>query len=510
MTDDLRWAVRYAFAEDLWRNRARVIVDAGLEATLREGSSRPADDESPLGELADALVPRASKARTWVAVADEAVARELAQARPGTGFLPRASFAEVVAHRDWEVALVELAALSDDVPGGTQLRAELAQRAKQGRTVIIGARALYDEDDEDITFEALSDLLEEQLGGGRIFGVYRPPMAGVVDFGGGEEEGESEDEEVPLSFDNTLGSQAPRFVEYVAVAGQAPPLPEGLTLVELPADAGSIVASSDDALRGQLVQAQRQAELAAIDRQALLEKVDDLESEQAQLERQATELRDRLARAVNEAPPEASEAHERLQAALADNQALRWKVQQIERELRDSRARPVDELEAEVAQLRARLAAAQTEEPAVEDEAAQDEAVEEGEAAEAGEEPEAVDEADTDEADADETTEDEAAESGESDDDRPSHTVSGVIEVEPAEAEAEADDEDDDDEDFEDDEGPEPLIVVVAEADEQAERMRRGKALRQLDRLIERVERGGIGALQLRSELVQLRQRLRS
>ena len=492
MTDDLRWAVRYAFAEDLWRNRARVIVDAGLEATLREGSSPAVDDESPLGELADALVPRASKARTWVAVADEAVARELAQARPGTGFLPRASFAEVVAHRDWEVALVELAALGDDVPGGGQLRAELAQRAREGRTVIVGARVVRDDDDDDLTFEALSDLLEEELGGGRIFGVYRPPMAGVVDFGGGEEEGD-EDEEVPLSFDNTLGSQAPRFVEYVGIAGQTPALPEGLTLVELPAETDSIVASSDDALRGQLVQAQRQAELAAIDRQALLEKVDDLESEQASLERQATELRDRLARAVNESPPEASEAHERLQAALADNQALRWKVQQIERELRESRARPVDELEAEVAELRARLAAVGDDAEPVADELADE-----------GEAPEADAPAEAEEA-TDVEAESGADDESESDDDRPSHTVSGVIEVEPAEADPDDDHYEDDD----DDEG-EPLIVVVAEADEQADRMRRGQAERQLDRLIQRVERGGIGALQLRSELVQLRQRLRS
>jgi len=72
-----------------------------------------------------------SKARTWMAVADEAVARELAQTRPGTGFLPRGSFADVVAHRDWAVALVELSALHDDAPGGTRLREVLAERADE-------------------------------------------------------------------------------------------------------------------------------------------------------------------------------------------------------------------------------------------------------------------------------------------------------------------------------------------------------------------------------------------
>ncbi|MCA9710082.1 MAG: tetratricopeptide repeat protein, partial [Myxococcales bacterium] len=49
MTDDLRWAVRYAFLEDLWRDRARVIVDAGLEAALRAG-------DRPGGEPVDELV----------------------------------------------------------------------------------------------------------------------------------------------------------------------------------------------------------------------------------------------------------------------------------------------------------------------------------------------------------------------------------------------------------------------------------------------------------------------
>src|SRR5690606_22348324 len=94
MTDDLRWAVRYAFLEDLWRDRPRVVVDAGLEAALRE-RPRARRDGDRLDALLDALVPRSPQARTWVAVTDESVGRELAQTRPGTGFLPRSSFADV-------------------------------------------------------------------------------------------------------------------------------------------------------------------------------------------------------------------------------------------------------------------------------------------------------------------------------------------------------------------------------------------------------------------------------
>lgn len=461
MTDDLRWAVRYAFLEDLWRDRPRVVVDAGLEAALREGS-RGRGGEGPLDELVDALVPRVPKARTWMGVADEAVARELAQTRPGTGFLPRGSFADVVVHRDWAVALVELSALHDDAPGGSRLRQVLAQRAQEGRTVIVSARSAPGQEDEDAGFAALSQLVEDELGGGRIFGVYRPPMAAVIDFG--EEEGDEGDEgeddgEVPLSFDNTLGSQSPVFVEYVAVAGRVPVLPGGMTLVELPAGAPSAEQSSDGALRTQLVQAQRQAELAAIDRQTLLEKVDALETAQARLEQQATELRDHLARAVTEEAPHAVEAAQRLQAALADNQALRWKAQQLERELEAAKARPVETLEAEVAALRAELAVAKA-----------DGRGDEG--------PEA----------------DAVGELGEGDEGDGGDLDASYAEPDVAERAGERGE----------------LLMLGSEAEDAALRIRYRSALVELDRLIHRVERGGIGTLQLRQALVSIRTRLRA
>ena len=299
----------------------------------------------------------------------------------------------------------------------------------------------------DASDETVAELVAEHLGGGRIYGIYRPPLVAAVDLGGGDDE---DDEDVPLSFDNTLGSQAPAFVEYVAVAGELDELPVGMTLVELPPDAGPPVAAADEGLRGQLVQAQRQAELAAIDRQALLEKVDELESAQSELEHQAAELRDHLARAVTEAEAEA--AHDdRLQSSLADNQALRWKVQQLERELEEAKARPVEALEAEVAELRARL--------------------------------EAEAEADADEADDVESDADEA----DADDRVEAEDVDGLDEILVLDSDDEA----------------------VDDAEALAERIRMGGALRDLDRLIARVERGGIGALQLRQALVGLRKRLR-
>jgi len=474
MTDDLRWAVRYAFLEDLWRDRNRVIVDAGLEMALR-GSSRAGGSDEPLSELVDGLVPRVPKSRTWMAVSDEAVGRELARTRPGTGFLPRASFADVVAHRDWAVALVELSALDDEAPGGTRLREQLAERARDGRTVVVSVRATAaaDDDDDDAGFAALGELLDESLGGGRIYGVYRPPMAAVVDFGGDDD---GEDDEVPLSFDNTLGTQSPTFIEYVAIAGEHPPLPEGMTLVELPleADAGG----GDDVLRDRLLQAQRQAELAAIDRQALLEKVDQLETARERLEQQAGELRDQLARAVTEP----TDAAEQLQASQADNQALRWKVQQLERELDEVRARPVDALEAEVATLRAQLEAASGE-------------AESGEAASG--------ESASGEAASGESESGEAA-SGESESGEAESGESESGEAASGESASDA---------FDLDEASDPrerLEEQHFDAIDGAERLRFGDALTMLDRLISQVERGGIGVLPLRQALVSLRRRLRS
>ena len=52
--------------------------------------------------------------------------------------------------------------------------------------------------------------------------------------------------------------------------------------------------------------------------------------------------------------------------------------------------------------------------------------------------------------------------------------------------------------------------MLGSEAEDAALRIRYRSALVELDKLIHRVERGGIGTLQLRQALVSIRKRLRS
>jgi chromosome segregation ATPase len=104
--------------------------------------------------------------------------------------------------------------------------------------------------------------------------------------------------------------------------------------------------ASQAAVDAQLTQAQRQADLAAIERQRLLEQLEEAHERIAAL----AEEREQWLEGTR--PPD--EPADRLDAALAREQALRWRVQQIAGELEQVRARPVDELEARLAQLEAR------------------------------------------------------------------------------------------------------------------------------------------------------------
>jgi predicted nucleic acid-binding Zn-ribbon protein len=405
--DDLRWAARYEFVDDLWRDRARVIFDPEIEDALLRGAGE--------GEraLLDALVPRSATDGVWVVVSTADVAARLGRRRSGVTFLPVSGVGDLLRRADWDVALVDLAGLGTEdeqtdeahtrvdprreLPEARRasMLAELGRGVEQGRAVVLSVPAAVGGDASSspgLDYGELADILADELGGGRIYGLYQPPMAAIVEFGERIEPFEAEegdddaqwaddtgslelpvsdaldaDEDVPLAYDNTLGSQEPEFSHYVAVAG-AEPSASGLTLIELP------IAAHDDrrdeeavaALRAQLHQARRRADLAAIDRQAHLERVDALEAQNERLRADVAELRDRLARAVDaassEAPARASESagQDRLDAALAREQALRWRVTQLERELDALVGRPVDALEAEVASLRARLAAAQS------------------------------------------------------------------------------------------------------------------------------------------------------
>jgi hypothetical protein len=88
-----------------------------------------------------------------------------------------------------------------------------------------------------------------------------------------------------------------------------------------------------------------------------------LQRSNAALREEVEVLRDRLARATRSPPPPEPaqpqpEPAERLDAALAREQGLRWQVTQLQHELHSAVARPIEDLESEVASLRARLSTA--------------------------------------------------------------------------------------------------------------------------------------------------------
>jgi hypothetical protein len=427
--DDLRWAARYDFVDELWRDRARVIFDPELEAALLRDRTLEGRDDEGCRALLDALVPKTPTDGVWMVVRTAEIAAQLRRSRPGATFLPRDGMGDLLRRADWDVALVDLGSLlTEDERTGTDglptrvehvrgvdpderrvsMLAELGRGVEQGRAVVLSAPVSPEGADEPtgLDYGEVADILASDLGGGRIYGLYEPPMAAIVDFGeriegidepgddvDSAQEGDADwventgsvqlvvgeadpfesDDDVPLVYDNTLGSQEPGFSYFLAVAG-AELAAEGLTLVELPTahsrtvdrhdqpQTGSQTSSGTlEALRAQLQQARRRADLAAIDRQSHLERVDALEAHNERLRADVAELRDRLAMAVDSSaiaqasvvsdlPPE-----ERLDAAMAREQALRWRVTQLERELDALIGRPVDLLQAEVASLRARL-----------------------------------------------------------------------------------------------------------------------------------------------------------
>ena len=414
--DDLRWAARFGFVDELWRDRARIVFDPALEAVLVHERLEGDAVQGAL-DLLDALLPPTATDGVWMVVSNAETAARLRRQRPGTTFLPREGMMDLLQRADWDVALVDLAALLVD--GEHELLAALGRGVEQGRAVVLSARGVTTAADDEQRFDygEVADVLAEDLGGGRIYGLYDPPMAAVVDFGEriegfatldaeldeeadeldeideiedaddvdedaegdwsertgsielpvrpGEDELELDaDDDVPLVYDNTLGSQEPEFSYYLGVAG-AELAAEGLTLVELPpaTDSAGSEAESDAlrSMRAQLTQARRRADLAVIDRQTQLERIDALEVENEQLRGDVTDLRDRLARMVEpgraevDEPSHAESAEDRLDAALAREQALRWRVTQLERERDALIGRPVDALQAEVASLRAQL-----------------------------------------------------------------------------------------------------------------------------------------------------------
>ncbi len=419
MLEQMRWAARYTFADALWRGRPRIVLDPRLEHLLvgdpgRSGEASLLDAHPTLAALVDDLLPRRPDELevVWMVVESARVAAALGPTRPGTTFVAREGLPGVLRRAAWDVALLDLGA---EDPDEALLRALAGVR---GRSVVLSAAAGDSFHDGALGYHELASILSERLGGGRIYGMYLPGMAAVVEYGEPIETGaydgaslaevdESEDEDadrgsssdgddVPLTFDNTLGSQDPHLVELIAVSGPfafEQLVAEGLALIELPVSASlddeeevvddEEIDEVDDAfvepdegegiaqVRAELALARRQADMAAIERQRHLERMNALEVENAELRRTVEELRDRLARAVagdsgGDGRPDASPgspelevaapSESRLDAALAREQSLRWRVAQLERELEQVMGRPVSELEAEVARLRASAA----------------------------------------------------------------------------------------------------------------------------------------------------------
>lgn len=358
----MRWAARYAFSDDLWRSKPRVVVDPALERALLSGL--PAgEDAEPVRDLVDALLPAREDVESpaWMGVRDEEVASGLSRLRPGTTFVAIDRLPALLRDSDWDVALVDLDAVPVQ-PGDNPALGALGWLGLRGsvqRSVVVWGAA---GEEGGLEYEALADAMMEQLWTRgcvqRIYGLYQPAMAAVVDFGeslelddGGDLEitltvhpselrgGDDADEEVPLYFDNSLGAQEPEL-DFLLGVCTATSLPDGLGLIELPAAA----AGRPSGIRAQLASSQQRAERAEVERQELLDRLDAMQRENREL---------RAAVEAGPGPFDALARDEALETAMAREQALKWKVSALEHQLSQALARPVEALEAEVARLTA-------------------------------------------------------------------------------------------------------------------------------------------------------------
>jgi hypothetical protein len=462
------WA-RYQFLEDLWRGQDRIVFDTALEEGLRSGGPGLGHQSHPaLAALCDALLPReVVEESVWVALANPRRAAEYARLRGGTTFVGLDEAPGVGTDEDWQVALVDLGGMmaqageADDARVSERLEARLAallevlgERAAQGRTVAVSAPATAE---GGLDYETFAALLGELLPTARVYGISTADAALVFDFGEveveveveGEVEGDGDEDDLDLraeydegdlapvgdgdreadeyeadldaaedewtdhgmdgidrdidpdidddedqdedgfddgddvsvDYDNSLGDEEPRVIAWVAVHSRRE-LTDGMTVIELPSSPAPGPGPRDSALRAQLAQVQRQADLTAIERQRLAEQLDEAEERIASLveEREQLiedeldadasggEVIDLVAPVADPSPvgvhsggrsgdQGTAESAARLDAALVREQVLRWELNQVKAELEQVRSRPVDELEAELARLRAQLAA---------------------------------------------------------------------------------------------------------------------------------------------------------
>lgn len=387
----MRWAARYTFCDPLWRGRARLIVDPELEAVLRHALVERRGADAPWRELLDALVPRERGVPVWMLVGTDDTARLLAPHWPGVRFVAMDAIEDRVARAPWEIALVTfvrgeherpLGVAADDgddarrFAGPTRdLLDDVAAAMGRGRMAVVTAV------DDDLAYDEFAALLRPRLPDAKIYAGYAPGMFAFVEFDAESDDDDDDldddeaptqtrapqwddddddldalaEEPVPLSFDNTLGPGDPALTVWLGIVGNAAELAEGLTLVELPEDDVVEPAGVVAGLRRQLHETRRAAELAGLERQRQVERIDALEADNAALREALAQVREQLAGALDP-----SGAAERMDAVLAREQSLRWRVAGLERELSQLRVRPVDELTAELEHLRAVAGAAAT------------------------------------------------------------------------------------------------------------------------------------------------------
>ena len=395
----MTWAARYAFCDPLWRGRTRLIVDAELEAVLRATVECRVSTDAPWCGLVEALVPRERSVATWMVVGSEATARLLAPYYGGVRFVVADAIDDRFARLPWETALVTLDARpTADASASAPARLGVASRTVEAILVDVAAAcgagriAVVAAMGAGLDYDTFVEQLRPTFGEVRVYGGYAPGMfafaefsapaddaiAGEFDTGDDDpqtfrirppsstqeqrvndtwDDGDAPDDDddpVPLAFDNTLGPDEPPYSMWIGVVGSTSDFGEGLTLVELGEDPRGAVADveeeqSSTALRRQLHETRKVAELVALERQRLVERIDGLEADNAGLRDASLQLREQLAGALDPAV-----TGERLDAALAREQSLRWRVAALERELGELRVRPVEELTAELESLRAR------------------------------------------------------------------------------------------------------------------------------------------------------------
>jgi len=412
MDDDPRWLAPYLFTEELWRGRARLLWDPALERAWTEAGAGVAHGSpAPLCELMDALVPVGPSEPVVVVIAAAEVRAELMRLRPGVEAIgPDAGerLAALLAGRGG----VDVALLGSVHASGALDDARLAALgpwfAAGGVLAVWGAP----EDRGDGGTEDALALLEQVRAAApaaALYGMATPRTATFVAFAGSEEEGAAADAaaapgeperddgapeddaideesaaDVPLTFDNRLADEQPRWAAAVVVAGapaRLEPLAPGVTLVEVAGTGEDPELASLRAM--QLEQLREQLDVLTIERQVWIERLDASERERAQLEDALAAAgsgegagpaagagRDAAVAelAAGAEDPEAT-AQARLEAlARAGAPAgdppellaarlteLQWRLQRAEHELELTRARPVEALEAEVERLRRAL-----------------------------------------------------------------------------------------------------------------------------------------------------------